>query len=142
LGGPRPAAERPRSEVRHRVGASPPVNEVARPQCLHVVGDAVRRVGVVGRAGAEDERIGEVRPEHRVREGARGGARAAADDDCGDEEHGEPPHGPTVPRLQRTYTNPVYADYFADPFVLRHEGRYYAYGTAPFSTRTIPALES
>ncbi|MFN8528566.1 MAG: glycoside hydrolase family 43 protein [Anaerolineae bacterium] len=30
-----------------------------------------------------------------------------------------------------TYTNPVYQDYFADPFVLRHEGRYYAYGTAP-----------
>ncbi|WP_027481644.1 glycoside hydrolase family 43 protein [Deinococcus pimensis] len=28
-----------------------------------------------------------------------------------------------------TYTNPVYPEYFADPFVLRHEGRYYAYGT-------------
>jgi beta-xylosidase len=29
----------------------------------------------------------------------------------------------------RTFTNPVYAGYFADPFVLRHEDRYYAYGT-------------
>jgi beta-xylosidase len=28
-----------------------------------------------------------------------------------------------------TYTNPVYPHYFADPFVLRHEGSYYAYGT-------------
>jgi beta-xylosidase len=40
------------------------------------------------------------------------------------------------------YTNPVYGDYFADPFVLRHEGGYYAYGTAPFEGRTIPALAS
>lgn len=30
-----------------------------------------------------------------------------------------------------TYTNPVYPHYMADPFVLRHEGVYYAYGTAP-----------
>ncbi|WP_230688155.1 glycoside hydrolase family 43 protein [Hymenobacter jeongseonensis] len=29
----------------------------------------------------------------------------------------------------RTYTNPVYAAQFPDPFVLRHEGRYYAFGT-------------
>lgn len=29
----------------------------------------------------------------------------------------------------RTFTNPVHAGYFADPFVLRHDGRYYAYGT-------------
>jgi beta-xylosidase len=28
-----------------------------------------------------------------------------------------------------TYTNPVYSAYFADPFVLGHEGVYYAYGT-------------
>jgi beta-xylosidase len=28
-----------------------------------------------------------------------------------------------------TYTNPVYPYYFADPFVLEHEGSYYAYGT-------------
>ena len=28
-----------------------------------------------------------------------------------------------------TYTNPVYPSTFADPFVLQHEGRYYAYGT-------------
>ncbi|UOQ71972.1 family 43 glycosylhydrolase [Hymenobacter cellulosilyticus] len=29
----------------------------------------------------------------------------------------------------RTYTNPVYAGQFPDPFVLRHQGRYYAFGT-------------
>jgi beta-xylosidase len=28
-----------------------------------------------------------------------------------------------------TYTNPVHAESFADPFVLRHDGWYYAYGT-------------
>jgi beta-xylosidase len=43
---------------------------------------------------------------------------------------------------QRTYANPVYHAYFADPFVLRHEGRYYAYGTVPEHGRTIPALAS
>lgn len=29
----------------------------------------------------------------------------------------------------RTYTNPVYPEYFADPFVWRHEGVYFAIGT-------------
>jgi hypothetical protein len=29
----------------------------------------------------------------------------------------------------RSFTNPVYGGYFADPFVLRHGDRYYAYGT-------------
>jgi beta-xylosidase len=42
----------------------------------------------------------------------------------------------------RTYTNPVYDGYFADPFVLRHDGRYYAYGTAAEIGRTVPALVS
>ena len=28
-----------------------------------------------------------------------------------------------------TYTNPVHDGYFADPFVLRHGGAYYAFGT-------------
>ena len=28
-----------------------------------------------------------------------------------------------------TYSNPVWHGYFADPFVLRHDGTYYAYGT-------------
>jgi beta-xylosidase len=32
--------------------------------------------------------------------------------------------------LTRTYQNPVYSAYFADPFVLRHEDHYYAYGTS------------
>jgi GH43 family beta-xylosidase len=41
-----------------------------------------------------------------------------------------------------TYTNPVYGEYFADPFVLQHDGRYFAYGSAPLEGRTIPALES
>lgn len=35
----------------------------------------------------------------------------------------------TTPQL--TYATPVYDRYFADPFVLRHMGRYYAYGTGP-----------
>ena len=30
-----------------------------------------------------------------------------------------------------TYTNPVYPEYFADPFVLEDAGTYYAYGTVP-----------
>ena len=29
------------------------------------------------------------------------------------------------------YTNPVYSEYFADPFVWRHDGMYYAVGTGP-----------
>jgi beta-xylosidase len=41
-----------------------------------------------------------------------------------------------------TYTNPVWDAYFADPFVLRHDGRYFAYGSAPEAHRTVPALES
>jgi beta-xylosidase len=31
----------------------------------------------------------------------------------------------------QTYTNPVYPDYFADPFVWQHQGTYYAIGTGP-----------
>ena len=42
----------------------------------------------------------------------------------------------------QTYTNPVYDGYFADPFVLALDGIYYAYGTAPFHGRTVPALVS
>lgn len=33
--------------------------------------------------------------------------------------------------MSHTYTNPVYADYFADPFVWAHDGQYYAVGTGP-----------
>ena len=33
------------------------------------------------------------------------------------------------PRAPKTYTNPVYAGSMPDPFVLRHGGRYYAFGT-------------
>jgi hypothetical protein len=29
------------------------------------------------------------------------------------------------------YSNPVYEHYMADPFVLQHDGHYYAYGTGP-----------
>lgn len=32
--------------------------------------------------------------------------------------------------MSSTYSNPVYPNYMADPFVLLHDGRYYAYGTA------------
>jgi beta-xylosidase len=41
----------------------------------------------------------------------------------------------------QTYTNPVYPEYFADPFVLRHEGRYYAYGTGGRPTLEGRAFE-
>ena len=36
--------------------------------------------------------------------------------------------------MTKTYVNPVYKEYMADPFVLRHHNRYYAYGT----TRPMP----
>lgn len=38
---------------------------------------------------------------------------------------------PRGERAPRTYRNPVYDGYFADPFVLRWEDRYLAYGTGP-----------
>ena len=43
-----------------------------------------------------------------------------------------------------TYSNPVYPETFADPFVLRHEGVYYAYGTGPGAEdgRQVPVLRS
>lgn len=43
-----------------------------------------------------------------------------------------------------TYTNPVYPHYMADPFVLHHDGLYYAYGTAPASEHgwQFPVLRS
>ena len=40
-------------------------------------------------------------------------------------------------------TEPVYPAYFADPFVLRHDGAYYAYGTGPTDDdRAFPVLRS
>lgn len=46
--------------------------------------------------------------------------------------------------MRGTYTNPVYGDYFADPFVLRHDGTYFAYGTAPHGPdrQVFPVLAS
>jgi beta-xylosidase len=42
-----------------------------------------------------------------------------------------------------TYTNPVWPGYFADPFVLKTGGEYWAYGTGPGSDgREIPILHS
>lgn len=43
-----------------------------------------------------------------------------------------------------SYVNPVYDQYLADPFVLRHEGHYYAYGTAPANRHgwQFPVLHS
>lgn len=35
------------------------------------------------------------------------------------------------PSVTLTYTNPVYPAYFADPFVWRYKGEYYAVGTGP-----------
>lgn len=46
---------------------------------------------------------------------------------------------------QGTFTNPVYAGYFADPFVLEHDGAYYAYGTgehARYDGRAFEVLRS
>jgi len=37
----------------------------------------------------------------------------------------------SIPKVERTYTNPVYPGYFADPFVWLHQGVYYAIGTGP-----------
>jgi beta-xylosidase len=43
---------------------------------------------------------------------------------------------------ERTYTNPVHDGYLGDPFVLKHNGEYYAYGTVPPDKLTIPVLHS
>ena len=42
----------------------------------------------------------------------------------------------------RTYTNPVYDGYLGDPFVLKHNGEYYAYGTVPLGGLAVPVLHS
>jgi arabinan endo-1,5-alpha-L-arabinosidase len=43
----------------------------------------------------------------------------------------------------KTYTNPVWPGYFADPFVLKTSGGYWAYGTGPgIDGREIPVLFS
>ena len=39
-----------------------------------------------------------------------------------------------------SFTNPVYPGYFADPFVLEHAGRYYAYGTGA-TPAMVPTFE-
>jgi len=46
--------------------------------------------------------------------------------------------------MQITYRNPVHSEYFADPFVLKVNGIYYAYGTAPAGRdgRQFPVLRS
>jgi GH43 family beta-xylosidase len=46
--------------------------------------------------------------------------------------------------MNASYQNPVYPETMADPFVLRHEGVYYAYGTAPPGPdgRQVPVLRS
>lgn len=46
--------------------------------------------------------------------------------------------------MRRTYRNPVYPEPMADPFVLKHEEAYYAYGTAPGGPdgRQVPVLRS
>lgn len=45
---------------------------------------------------------------------------------------------------EATYTNPVHESYMADPFILQHEGTYYAYGTANLTGdgRAFPVLQS
>ena len=43
---------------------------------------------------------------------------------------------------ERTYTNPIHDGYLGDPFVLEHNGEYYAYGTVPLGGLSIPVLHS
>lgn len=45
---------------------------------------------------------------------------------------------------RRSYTNPVYGGYFADPFVLEYGGMYYAYGTGGVQPdgRVVEVLQS
>ncbi|MDP9383003.1 MAG: glycoside hydrolase family 43 protein [Chloroflexota bacterium] len=42
----------------------------------------------------------------------------------------------------RTYTNPIYSGYLGDPFVLKHDGEYYGYGTVPLGGCSLPVLHS
>lgn len=42
----------------------------------------------------------------------------------------------------RTYTNPVFSGYFADPFVWQHDGHYYAVGTGPADAQGVAATSS
>lgn len=42
----------------------------------------------------------------------------------------------------REYRNPVYQGYMADPFVLKFNGEYFAYGTAPQEHGAMPILHS
>ncbi len=42
----------------------------------------------------------------------------------------------------QTYTNPVHGSYLGDPFVLKHNGEYYAYGTVPLGELAFPVLHS
>ena len=46
--------------------------------------------------------------------------------------------------ISLTYQNPVYDQYMADPFIMAHTVRYYAYGTSPepLDGRWFPVLES
>ena len=47
------------------------------------------------------------------------------------------------PMSGRTYANPVYGGYLGDPFVLKHNGEYYAYGTVPLGDLlSVPVLHS
>jgi beta-xylosidase len=48
-------------------------------------------------------------------------------------------------RRERTHRNPVYDEYFADPFVFRHDKEYFAVGTAPprsGASEVLPLLRS
>jgi beta-xylosidase len=57
-------------------------------------------------------------------------------------EQSEPQQG--CANSAQTYQNPVWLGYFADPFVLKYNGEYYAYGTGPASEdgRAFPLLKS
>jgi GH43 family beta-xylosidase len=45
--------------------------------------------------------------------------------------------------MKLRYINPIYSEYFADPFIMQYKGVYYAFGTAPtVGSRVLPALTS
>ncbi len=52
------------------------------------------------------------------------------------------PAGPAQAERSVSYTNPVFPEYFADPFVFLHEGVYYAVGTSPLLEGQFSVLRS
>src|SRR3954452_24689336 len=64
----------------------------------------------------------------------------------GSDEQGAASHNMDGPRRSSLFTNPLAGVVLGDPFVLRHRGRFYLYGThdgpPPPDGRTIPVFRS